>query len=138
MKQLTLDIKTWRCGGEGENRLGDGKTLLLNNKGFMCCLGQFSLQLNSTLKPENILDKAEPNDLSYEIPSLTEERDERFKNTFLSTKAMEINDDVDTTSKEKIEELQNLFWEKDYEIIIVNENLLDEQNINSGTSTSSS
>lgn len=35
MKTLILDYNTWRCGGDGINKLGEGNTSLLNNQGFL-------------------------------------------------------------------------------------------------------
>jgi hypothetical protein len=43
-KKLILDYSKWRCGMDGANSLGDGETALLNDKGFMCCLGMFGKQ----------------------------------------------------------------------------------------------
>lgn len=44
MNIIIIDRATWRCGGEGIEGYanGQGKTYLLNQEGFMCCLGQYS------------------------------------------------------------------------------------------------
>ena len=38
----TLDVRKWRCGTFYPTRLGEGNTLMLNDSGCMCCLGQFA------------------------------------------------------------------------------------------------
>lgn len=123
-KTLVLDYSTWRCGGNrGKNKLGKGSTYLVNDQGFMCCLGQFTPQLNPSITPKQMKDCGEPDQINEDIPVLTKERDEEqdtIVNSELSTKAMTINDDEDTTPEEKIQELQYLFKEEGYEIQVVN------------------
>lgn len=47
--EFILDMAKWRCGQEHPtNSLGKGPTALLNNEGYMCCLGQFSKQVDGT------------------------------------------------------------------------------------------
>lgn len=41
---FVIDRSKWRCGGDGENRRGQGVTLLLNDEGEQCCLGQICSQ----------------------------------------------------------------------------------------------
>lgn len=41
---FTIDRSKWRCGGDIEPR-GLGTTMMLNQEGFMCCLGQIGRQL---------------------------------------------------------------------------------------------
>ena len=47
-KKFIIDRSKWRCGGNlsdgGTNLRGEGITYLLNNQGFMCCLGQVAKQ----------------------------------------------------------------------------------------------
>ena len=43
---FTIDCNTWRCGDNGDYKLGEGSTVLLNKEGYMCCLGQVALQLD--------------------------------------------------------------------------------------------
>lgn len=42
---FVIDRSKWRCGGSGPHMQGTGPTELLNNDGFMCCLGQVCKQL---------------------------------------------------------------------------------------------
>ena len=53
---FTIDRSKWRCGGDDGK--GWGETQLLNEEGFMCCLGQCSLQ--SGLSEEEIYRLGEP------------------------------------------------------------------------------
>jgi hypothetical protein len=135
MKELTLDYAKWRCGGNnpGLNVLGEGRTCLLNDQGFMCCLGQISLQLKSDLTQESIKDINSPGSLSLEVPLLSgyqddiwidedgeEVNDSRWDDTDLSQEAMAINDNPLTTPEEKIVKLQELFGEEGYIIKVIN------------------
>lgn len=128
MKQLILDYSTWRCGGDndmGEKSLGTGYTALLNKEGFMCCLGQFSKQLNPEITDKELLNNGEPSEVSEEIPFLNfpvedEPDEERYLNSELSDKAIKINDDAKTTIDEKITELKKLFESTGYEIVVRN------------------
>lgn len=123
MKKLILDYSKWRCGDDSDNQLGTGQTALLNSDGFMCCLGQFSLQLNPNLKEKDILEFAEPQELKIEIDMLSEVDEDEFvfyKATKLTTDAIGINDDRRTTPAKKIEQLKELFLTKNCEIEVIN------------------
>jgi hypothetical protein len=57
MKILVLDESIWRCGDDAKDpnkSRGTGYTKLLNEEGYMCCLGQFSLQLSPELRKVDI------------------------------------------------------------------------------------
>lgn len=126
MKKLILDYSKWRCGDNGENKLGDGNTALLNDKGFMCCLGQFGLQLKPDLKEDDILGKGEPQDAKIEIPLLSYMESDGYdgscyyQSTKLTDKAIKINDATDTTPVEKIYLLSKLFLQYECEIEVIN------------------
>lgn len=121
-KKLTLDYSKWRCGEDGDNALGTGKTKLLNEDGFMCCLGIWSLQLGA---PEgDLLQKDDPSELKMLIPLFAEDGRLKFRGcrwtTHLSTECMSINDDKDTTPEEKIEQLGELLREEGIELEVIN------------------
>lgn len=127
MKTLILDYSKWRCGGDktigGLYPLGDGHTLLLNSAGFMCCLGQFSLQINEKLSERHILGYGDPSETGYEINNLTyrpTEEDNGIYNSALSNEAVDINDRLTTTPEEKIVLLKELFYKHGYEIEVIN------------------
>lgn len=61
MKKLVIDRSKWRSGGDSAthpvptcsvNGSGKGATALLNEEGYMCCLGFASLQLEGWTKEE--------------------------------------------------------------------------------------
>ncbi len=120
MKILTLDESKWRCGRNSinsENRRGIGRTLLQNDEGFSCCLGQFSLQLNKEISESDILGCAQPKELYTDIPLLTLDDEE----SQLTEEAMYINDEEGTTVAEKIKNLKMLFAKEGYEIKVINQ-----------------
>lgn len=117
MKKLTLDYSKWRCGGiDNPNALGEGYTRMMNEQGFMCCLGQISLQLNESLTPDDIKYKAFPSSVDRDIPLLSSDAGD----TILTDEAISINDDSDTTPNQKIALLQELFNSKGYKLEVIN------------------
>lgn len=124
MKKLILDYSKWRCGGGisdyNKNALGEGLTYLLNTEGYMCCLGQFSLQIAPKLKEKDIKGRGTPAGTNTNIGCLTKIHDGSVFNSTLSDLAMNINDDPNTTPEEKIAELKKLFLTHDYEIEVIN------------------
>ena len=116
MKTLILDEAKWRCGNNADeaNRRGTGGTRLLNREGYMCCLGQFSKQLNKKVTDELLLDAGKPYEIYLHIPLLLKKNG---TNSDLSREAMKINDDTDTTVTEKVKALRKLFAEKGFKII---------------------
>jgi hypothetical protein len=124
MKKLILDYSKWRCGGDGnsENKLGTGFTGLCNRSGFLCCLGQFSLQLNTDITEFDLIGQSEPQDLNVPIELLTTGGEYSFITiSDLSGKAIKINDNMDTTPETKIELLKELFSPEGYEIEVINQ-----------------
>lgn len=121
-KQLILDYSKWRCGGIKiyKNSLGEGLTRLENNEGFQCCLGQFSLQLNNTIKNQDIINLGGPRFINKKIPLLSIKLKGDYKNTMLAYKAININDSTVTTPAQKIKELRKLFLTKGYTIKVIN------------------
>lgn len=116
-KTLMLDEATWRCGKESDyqnNKRGSGSTELENNKGFMCCLGQFSNQLKEDLYIKN---KMFPSSTNRHIPFLTRKIGGYYIDTKLSDKAIGINDDENTTVFEKVRKLRSLFATKGIKIV---------------------
>lgn len=121
MKTLTLDVSKWRCGSDGDHRLGQGSTLLLNDEGFMCCLGQFSLQLSDGLQKQDITGLGEPTETDKLIPYLTErEKGGDIVHTKVTDRAIFINDDSSTTPEVKIKQLTQLFEPLGYKIKVKN------------------
>lgn len=111
-KKLILDYSKWRCDGDGENKIGEGPTELLNNYGFACCLGQFSLQLG--LFEDDIYGLGEPCECKTDIPLFVED-DGAFV-----MQAININDDPDTDTDDKIISITTLLNSKGIELEVIN------------------
>jgi hypothetical protein len=115
---FTIDYAKWRCGGDGPNKLGDGRTALLNDKGFMCCLGQVSLQLGLTTR--QIFGKYAPVNVMVENILCERLTSGVFASSALAGDAMKINDNTETTPAEKMAALKELFAEHGHEIEFIN------------------
>ena len=123
-EKLILDYSRWRCGGDGKNKLGDGIIGLLNDQGFMCCLGQWCHQVGAT--DEQLLNLGEPHEAGVDNPlfTVTEYDDgvnyKELYPTKFTKEAIGINDDEDTTPSQKIEKLKTLCEETGIELHIIN------------------
>ena len=123
---FTIDCNTWRCGDDGKYKLGEGNTALLNDKGFMCCLGQVALQLD--VHEADLLGVGEPEGVESDTIFgllVTNEWDEDSENdikhnTVLSSEAMGINDNGNTTIETKINDLKELFKADGYGLEFIN------------------
>lgn len=121
MKKLILYKSKWVCGqpdiddreatSSKENSMGVGYSQLLNVEGYMCCLGQWCMQIVPTLTKEDIFDKGEP----CEIEALGVEVGEYFDAGFI-VRAIKINDSSTTTVEQKITDLTALCLESGYEL----------------------
>ena len=109
-KKLVIDRSKWRCHNHGL-----GATLLLNQEGFMCCLGQVSKQLGAS--DEQIRWHASPCKSKFQHPLLVD----GVADTKLSNKAIEINDAeyYDDVSREQ--KLVELFADAGVEIVFEGE-----------------
>ena len=124
--KFRIDRSKWRSGNEGNYAIGLGNTFLLNEKGFMCCLGQVEKQLG--LSDENIENKSWPcstkrkNILSNYNPDCVEGymplgmSFDGYENTELSNIAMKINDDQELSVKKREKKLIALFKEYGHEL----------------------
>lgn len=123
MKTLTLNYATWRSGKDGENAVGIGRTLLLNQEGYMCCLGQWCLQAGLSVNdiqdiglPESMEATARTTLLKHEdFGKLLGQRG----NTFLE-RAITINDTRTTTAREKMKQLKQLCKGNNITLKIIN------------------
>lgn len=124
-EKLILDYSTWRCGDKGDHTLGDGDTALRNDQGFMCCLGQWSIQCGANV--DELIGRGEPSEIEtpihlfvieqthtdYDFDPVTGEEvltaiPDGKTNTVLAIEAMSINDNSTTTPEEKIIALTEL------------------------------
>ena len=139
-KQFTIDRAMWRFGGEAFVK-NFGDTCLLNNEGYMCCLGFISAQCG--IPEKFLLSQCNPNDVDYRLenPSSSkhplndflvrekEIEDETgildplfvFENTWLAEEAIVINDNNLLTLQQREEELQKLFKRVDCELKFIGE-----------------
>ena len=109
IKELELDLNKWNCGRNGKTSFGRGMTCLENLEGYQCCLGQFINQIDSNI---DIVDRGYPSSCKTEIDKLAIKRKQNahniyYSDTKFSRKCFIINDDENTTVKEKIELLKN-------------------------------
>lgn len=128
MEKLIIDRSKWRTGHTAENATGQGFTALLNDQGFMCCLGFYSLACGYT--EEEIRGVGEPQD----IPALagpTQDGfyviDNRFPDAFLEVVGFEDPDPECQPPLEAREEGVEYFYDFDikgdnsYDFIEVND-----------------
>lgn len=126
-KKLILDYSTWRCGLVGDHKLGEGPTQLRNSEGFMCCIGQWSLQLDKSLTPEQITGFSAPDELSHAIPELSygsaDEFDaESILDSDFTSSCITINDNENTTPEAKIHQLRYQCEKIGYKLEVINKN----------------
>lgn len=108
--KFTINRASWRCGHSGPNQHGIGPTQLLNSEGFMCCLGQISLQLG--LDKEDILEKDCPHNIHQtNILSRYDMGYYEYEDTELAKSAMDINDDGSISNQCREDALKILFAE---------------------------
>lgn len=124
--KLKLFYDTWICGSPLMNKdkskcHGEGPTQMLNDKGFMCCLGQFSNQagvpatcLKGSEGPYSVLC-----DNHAFVTKLLEFDGTYSSSTGLTNAAIHINDCQGTTVKEKADELVELFAKYGIELELV-------------------
>lgn len=118
---VVIDATKWRCGGSSyDNRpncvLGSGRTRLLNEDGYQCCLGFIAEQSGV---PKSNLMQTDPESLSWnaniKIDKLVS-RDKnvsnklyQMRNTKLANEAISINDNTTITISTKTARLRKLF-----------------------------
>jgi hypothetical protein len=120
--KVTIDRARWRTGINSTNATGTGDTELLNQEGYMCCLGFIckavgirDAAISGVSTPLNVClaDK----EAEKKIGSLVQLGPWRtLVNSGLSRDAMHINDYRDTTPDQKEEKLLELFKDSEFEI----------------------
>jgi hypothetical protein len=121
--KLTLDYSKWICGEGGQYQVGKGESALLNKDGFMCCLGQWAVQLG--VPQGAMLGIGEPESLNGAVPGLSypyeyDEDTRSNRNTTFSGEAIGINDNKKTTPDEKIDLLGELCEKNGFELEVIN------------------
>lgn len=123
---LIINRSKWRTGGDPditdstnkkENVTGKGDTQLLNNEGFMCCLGFRCQQMG--IPKKDLLNIASPNGLKdWDIPDLlTTSPFGTVINSKFTMEAIRINDKADISSKEREKQIKEHFAKRN--IIVV-------------------
>ncbi len=110
-KKLIVNRSKWRSGdGMTQKRSsGKGEIRLLNNEGYMCCLG-FACKQFGDLEDKHILHLDSPKQAYTAIEKLSNHVfHDCVQNTSLSKQAMTINDDSLLTREEREKELKALF-----------------------------
>lgn len=136
-KTLTLNYRTWRCGGDSnENGAtdkewraashGKGDTFLCNEEGYMCCLGQFERQAG--VPKDQLMGNDTPamtGNGDSVVTGLSRELFESEKSMFrfdgvtdtkLANSAIKINDNSKFSIAEKVVKLCKLFARAGYKI----------------------
>lgn len=125
---VTIDRSKWRTGGaltdkffqRLPNSTGQGDTALVNAAGYSCCLGFACDQLSdaSSKKLADYVNERKyeyrPSGLDIFIPHLTQKDTEassyvEWRCTQLAIRAMNINDDPETTPQQKEKKIKKLF-----------------------------
>jgi len=118
-KKIIINRSKWRTGDHGENATGKGMTQLINKQGYKCCLGFIAQQAGPR---QALTDKCEPNGCQRPIVGLTciDEYND-FDNSELANDAMSVNDDEDTTPRQKEKKLRTLFKDSPYQLVFEGE-----------------
>lgn len=120
-KTFFIDRSKWRCGGyTGLHIHGGGPTQLLNAAGYMCCLGQVSLQLGC--KRAQIKNAQTPCGVSVFVHELHGVllTDSGWA-TSLTVSAMDINDDSKLDDATRESKLAALFAKHGYTLTFTGE-----------------
>ena len=123
MKKFTINRSKWRTGTEGSNKTGIGDTFLLNNEGFMCCLGFYSIQagfgvtdcLNEPYARNIVRKRKDKADSFKKLEMLVHELDGEYYHSAFATEAMGINDNK-TIPEQKEIEIKELFAKEGVEV----------------------
>lgn len=122
-REFTIYRDSWRRGGDfGELLEKFGDTSLLNGRGMMCCLGQCALELGA--KPSSIAAVGEPGDVDSDAREiltgvLLYDDDGRVRETKLTGRAMEINDDASIEDGPREAKLSALFAKYGFQLSFV-------------------
>lgn len=123
MKTLTIDRSKWRTGGIAYDET-HGSTQLLNEKGYMCCLGFYCLQLGEVSKNE-ILGIALPEELNnvnvYDDAMLHLVHENDLRNTHFTEEAINMNDSEELTNEEREKNIQEHFKRIDVDVVFTGE-----------------
>jgi hypothetical protein len=126
MKQLIIDRKKWRTGGNAYalNRQ-KGHTSLYNDRGYSCCLGFYCRKIGG-IRNNVLLDVGSPDNLNIkdftkiELLVSRDSPDEVYSYTVFSQEAIDINDDPSLSNEERESTIIEHFKKVDIEVIFKN------------------
>lgn len=125
--KFTIDRRKWVCGEFGPEPAGIGETAMLNDQGFMCCLGHVARQLGAD---ESDFDGAYyPNEVVSDADlSLLRTYDKgSCINTDFSQAAARINDTADIATRvERETALIKCFAEHGHDLTFTGEYVTEE------------
>lgn len=119
MKKFVIDRSKWRTGDDSINRTGKGKTQLLNEQKYMCCLGMYCEQLG--IDRQKLVFVGSPEALEIDIPLLTYKSEGEYRNTLFALAAIEINDDEAESNEERERMIAEHFATEGIEIEFINQ-----------------
>lgn len=125
MAIYTLNIAKWRCGKFGPFSWGEGSTQMLNEQGFSCCVGQFAIPKAPVGK---LLHRTTPADAANFGAGAYDEvfvkGVHHYSNTSLANNLMTINDNIETSVKEKIQLVRDELKKAGHQLRVINQHLI--------------
>ena len=95
---IVIDRSKWNCGGDiGPSSHGEGPTFLVNNEGYMCCLG-FATHQILRCKKSDLLHMPFPSAIMNKGKLLA-----------IEYNAMQVNDNPDLSDKERESQIKGIF-----------------------------
>jgi hypothetical protein len=127
MEKLVIDRSKWRTGASGNSNTGVGSTSLLNDQGYMCCLGFFCL--SAGLKENDVRGAGTPRDAIFDhninlmpiAESNSDDDDGIYIDTHFCDGAVNINDSETIDSKTREIEIKNHFATVGIEVEFIGE-----------------
>ena len=125
--EYILDVAKWRCGGDFDepNHLGEGPTYMLNDEGYMCCLGQFAKQAG--VEDIELTERGTPGAVSRGLGKVYDPLfiDKHYTNQAIVEKLIHVNDDPLIYPTQKIQMIRELLEEEGHTLKVVNEDILE-------------
>lgn len=129
LKKLYLYLDHWRCGNfrirhvqqRRKNIVSMGLGIgaeLCNPRGYMCCLGQWSLQLRPSLRQADIMGLNLPHEIE-KVNSMPLFINDDRESTQLALDLSGINDSDYLTVEKKIIAMSMLLIAHDYQLIVI-------------------
>lgn len=106
--KVTIDRSKWRTGIDRGIATGQGRTGLLNDEGYQCCLG-FICEAAGASRNE-LLISVMPCDLDKPVDGLSQQFDSGWhRGTLLSSDAVDINDGGPVPARHRVVRIASVF-----------------------------